>query len=501
MYVISNTDTRSFRYLDLWLERVDTETVHQNFARTPEDELDSERALQAPIDWNLQPKLVVEIIRDRNFDMLSRLTDVSGIPGLLDIIWQLSFHEVAAHLFPYHLAKLLSIPYSSVQGQVLQRMIDFVTFMPSLVIHFVNVGSQLGLAEPFSGMITEANPKFLRALIMCIRKADSLVISYVRQVMERMDNVPIETLRSLVELLALTGASPEVALSLILDAFEPYTDRISCISRMLARYALKAVGGIAIDHIEEASELEGKPSPSTYSWTFDQSPRELDGNLLLECAVRIDAPRVGHIAAGDHVVFTSTTVPSDVVAQEPSKFEAIVQDTQTGQATLHLLRRPPAFLKRCTWRLSNCGSFVTSRTMMDAVVTLMTGREESCGVFRSLFHDDRSPPLPSTDIGYNFHSDLNKSQNAAVHASLQGPLTCIWGPPGTGKTHTIVTLCQEALARGSNERLLVTAPTHNAVDNVMRQYIKRQALIEASARVSPLRISTEVSSPFRTGIP
>lgn len=495
LYVISNTDTRSYSYLDLWLERIDTANVHRNFAKSIDE--DSEKPQQLVINWELQADFVVAVARNKNFDLLSQLTDAEELSPLLDVIWQLSSHELARHLFSYHLAQLPSLSPSVVQCQVLQKMIDFVAFMPSLVLQFVNLRLKPILEAPIKEMIARAGPTFLRALVMCIRKADNLVISYMQQVMEEMYDLPIETLRTFVELLAMTGASAEVALSIMEDVFEPYADRFGCQSLVEARYALKAMGGIAIDPVEEASEVERQPRRSKYTWTFDKPPQEKGGNLVLECDIRIDAPKLGHIAVGDHIVFTSDTIPSEMVVTGPFIFEAIVQDVQAGHAVLHCLRRPPAFFQRCTWQLTNCGSFVTRKTMRDAVAKLLAERENCCGIFGSLLPNGTTKGrLSPPEICYNIHSDLNKSQNAAVHASLQGPLTCIWGPPGTGKTHTIITLCQEILVRGQNERLLVTAPTHNAVDNVMRQYIKRLPSVGVSARVPPLRVSTEVNPAF-----
>ncbi len=425
------------------------------------------------------------------------MTDAEEISALLDIVWQMSSHELAMQLFSHQLEKLRSIPASPVQCQVLQKMIDFLAFMPGLVIHLVNVRQQSGLAGPIKDLITQADHTFLRALVMCIRKADNLVISYMQRVVKEMNDLTIEKLRTLIELLAMTGASAELALSVVVDALEPYADRIGCTRPIDVRYALKALGGIAIDHIEEASEVEKLPYRSQYHWTFDKPLHEKGGSLVLKCTVRIDAPKAGHIAVGDHVVFRSSTTPPNMIISVPIIFEAVVEDVEAGQASFHCLRRPPAFFRRCTWQLTNCGSFVTSKAMMDAIVMLIVEQKDCCGVFGSLFPDGTSrDPSSPPEIGYTIHSGLNESQNAAVHASLQGPLTCVWGPPGTGKTHTIVTLCQEILARESHERLLVTAPTHNAVDNVMRQYIKRLSLVEASLRVAPLRVSTEVSVAF-----
>jgi regulator of nonsense transcripts 1 len=50
-------------------------------------------------------------------------------------------------------------------------------------------------------------------------------------------------------------------------------------------------------------------------------------------------------------------------------------------------------------------------------------------------------------------------------------------------------ILQELLQRRPEERILVTAPTHNAVDNMMKRYLSITGLTGAK----PLRVSTNVS--------
>ncbi len=60
---------------------------------------------------------------------------------------------------------------------------------------------------------------------------------------------------------------------------------------------------------------------------------------------------------------------------------------------------------------------------------------------------------------------LNQSQIDAVHAIANNKnITIIHGPPGTGKTTTLVAAIQQLIA--NNEKLLVTAPSNTAVDHI-----------------------------------
>ena len=66
---------------------------------------------------------------------------------------------------------------------------------------------------------------------------------------------------------------------------------------------------------------------------------------------------------------------------------------------------------------------------------------------------------------------LNDSQTSAVQFALSASdLAIIHGPPGTGKTTTVVELICQAVARG--ERVLACAPSNTAVDNLLEKLVK-----------------------------
>ena len=64
------------------------------------------------------------------------------------------------------------------------------------------------------------------------------------------------------------------------------------------------------------------------------------------------------------------------------------------------------------------------------------------------------------------YSRVNEYQKAAVVHSFQGD-TIIWGPPGTGKTHTIAIAINEQIKRG--RRVLLLSHANTAVDGAMEE--------------------------------
>lgn len=78
--------------------------------------------------------------------------------------------------------------------------------------------------------------------------------------------------------------------------------------------------------------------------------------------------------------------------------------------------------------------------------------------------EDRYQPYQKRALGRV--EKLNAAQQEAFERALSTPdIQLVLGPPGTGKTHTIVEIIRALSKR--RERVLITAKTHKAVDNVL----------------------------------
>jgi ATP-dependent RNA/DNA helicase IGHMBP2 len=72
-----------------------------------------------------------------------------------------------------------------------------------------------------------------------------------------------------------------------------------------------------------------------------------------------------------------------------------------------------------------------------------------------------------------YNKTLNESQQHAVTAITQNEqLTIVHGPPGTGKTTTLVEAIVQLIKNG--EKVLVTAPSNTAVDNISKALLQQQ---------------------------
>ena len=64
--------------------------------------------------------------------------------------------------------------------------------------------------------------------------------------------------------------------------------------------------------------------------------------------------------------------------------------------------------------------------------------------------------------------EMNSSQKKAIQNALKYHLSLVIGPPGTGKTLLLVNLVFNLLLiKGSTEKILITAPTNKAIDNII----------------------------------
>jgi len=114
----------------------------------------------------------------------------------------------------------------------------------------------------------------------------------------------------------------------------------------------------------------------------------------------------------------------------------------------------------------------TSSIMKKALEEL----EKNKALFPLFENIHQQSPLPevkrtSDEIIQFRNKNLNQSQQNAVTAIIHNEqLTIVHGPPGTGKTTTLVEAVIQLILRG--EKVLVSAPSNTAVDNISKGLIR-----------------------------
>lgn len=115
-------------------------------------------------------------------------------------------------------------------------------------------------------------------------------------------------------------------------------------------------------------------------------------------------------------------------------------------------------------------SNVTHKRFTTGLDNLEKAYSDPTHVSNALIHvllDGRTPRFTEAhhDLDDGQLDGLNEEQREAVLCALRAKdLAVIHGPPGTGKTHTIVSYISSEVARGN--RVLVAAPSNVAVDNI-----------------------------------
>ncbi len=110
---------------------------------------------------------------------------------------------------------------------------------------------------------------------------------------------------------------------------------------------------------------------------------------------------------------------------------------------------------------------------------------------RDVLLGERAPRFRQQETLAALNQELNASQREAVEFALAAEdVAIIHGPPGTGKTTTVVELIRQAICRG--EKVLACAPSNLAVDNLLERLI---AAGENAIRLGhPARVSPELQA-------
>ena len=613
VYVISNRDTTSMQVLDKWLEFIDTREVMSLFEK--QDQI-YRLADMKDVDWNSEPEYLQRIARDGDLTVLDRMGDIPltgirqisepqpGIPNssrrqrrrhnhqsqsvtgahspvskrdtvpyqcsnapqhlgtsraesrpttnaehVSDVINWLLHHNQKVKLreiFSYILKAIASGSWHNQTTLLLGTMIGFLKRAPYLVVTFLDLGSWSNLPAPVQSFLNHRSLEILEAFPLVANEMQTFVIEPFRTFLTQVRHISLSAFGSLIRHICLVVCYQETALDLLMGALELESSRLLVGRPSLVNYFVANLIGIALEHIDEAKDSRAVREDEL-QLKFESAPGMVSSRL------RIDSHSKVRFAVNDHVQLTATSLPTNSLETRPYTMDALIERAEPGKVNLQCFHPLPLYMEDCSWKAKNCGSFVTSQAMFEALDKFVTAPEEYCHIQDQLMgFGSADPSLASVAIGNRHegieatlanggplgsvaspqeaaqnwgsqgmgspqlvtpgksasasHSDdttaphelkrvdLNDSQNEALQAALSSSLTCLWGPPGTGKTHTVAVILEELL-KDQERRILVTAPTHNAVDNVMRKFLDNIQKRQTWTGVA-LRVSTDVSTPF-----
>ncbi|KAL7784895.1 RNA dependent RNA polymerase domain-containing protein [Trichoderma ceciliae] len=506
IYIISNRDVSSMRSLDLWEDYIDNEQTLPLFPHEPK-EYDVPKLQD--IDWSpdAQPPLVVEVARRGN---LSALQDVLDPAALRELFIWLAGKEQRGLLTRCFEHLITSIRDDKVMApaDTLRAMAEFAQTVPYASAAFANLGSWRELPEELNAILQNESHALLRSIILSEAEFGELILTPFHAILDNVEWLSLPSFSDLVELVALTVHSSSTALDVLLEGFDQQSSRLLIGRPAIVQNFVHNIIGIAVEHIGAVGE-ETKARDELLQVRVISDEKKTSTDLpgtRVEVSFRIDAIG-GTPKANTHVRLITASPPSSSIVDQTYSMDGLVDESASGVAKIRCFHPPPSYAEKCSWILEECGLFVTAKTMLDAARDLARFENACCGVIdqivgvqpQAIASTQATPEsagnaLPPGPTLAAVDASLNASQSAAVEAAQNNKLVCLWGPPGTGKTQTIVAIIRRLQLDPNTSKILVTAPTHNAVDNVMRRYLGRigQEGLLQSSKTTPLRVSTEV---------
>lgn len=179
-----------------------------------------------------------------------------------------------------------------------------------------------------------------------------------------------------------------------------------------------------------------------------------------------------------------------VLIEEQSKAEqgcrGVVTRRDRETITVALNDSPEPVADRPTFRLYLSSDEIARQRQRDALRRVANSEQKRLvALKRKLLGEE--PPLFAQRRDWQPLTSLDESQLEAVsHALAAEDVAIIHGPPGTGKTTTVVELIRQAVRRG--EKVLACAPSNLAVDNMLERLVagdEKVLRIGHPARVLP----------------
>lgn len=136
------------------------------------------------------------------------------------------------------------------------------------------------------------------------------------------------------------------------------------------------------------------------------------------------------------------------------------------------------------WRIDLTPDEQTRRRQLAAMGTVLQARGRLGEMRRLLLHQRN--PVFRVERPLELPETLNESQQEAIRFAYSAEdVAIIHGPPGTGKTTTVVELIKQIVERG--EQVLACAPSNTAVDNLLERLVARG--VRAVRLGHPARVS------------
>ncbi len=269
---------------------------------------------------------------------------------------------------------------------------------------------------------------------------------------------------------------------------------------------------ISEDHFQRLArllELEAEAEKQETIRSLEKlSPAEAEasGNSLINLVIREEDSGMGGRTLltfskrneNLHLPYTRIGNGSPVILSEEGlhtkdapSWRGIVSRAHKDMIQVAFTQEPEWDSDRPAFRLDRSTDEISRQRQRLALETARGAKGTRLSVLRDVLLGKQNPVFNKLEFPVPFNKKLNDSQNQAVAFALSAEdVAIIHGPPGTGKTTTLVELMRQIVRNGQS--VLAVAASNLAVDNMLER------LIDAGENVIRLGHPARVTPALRT---
>ncbi|KAL4068636.1 RNA dependent RNA polymerase-domain-containing protein [Scleroderma yunnanense] len=466
IHVISNRDRAAHQSFDLYFEHVQTE---QHIGRFDRDLTAYELRSIDKVDWKSHPEWLKDLFvprqsEDEFKELLSDLT-----PEQLGILMDFSQqHRADNELYWSFGVAVSSLPLPP-------QVETWIEKYPPLVYVLLKTyppTEEMTLPEPVSQVCFS----IIKAILRSANELGIATLVALEKIAYSIKDLPTDNYMDLLMLAALSIRPKTLFQETLLVLHE--SKHVSGGVDAAATYLHKHLLAVAFDCAEEAADAcpcddNGRPRRGQKSYPVQRVlPDEKHGVAKIHLRVDLSVP----VRLHSHIRLMCISKPEHGWANQ-AVVDGVVVTATRGEMKVDIFHPLPPETSDMQWNIYEAGSIATARAMMEALTRLSDDREECCRIYETIVMAPISHEEPG-DAGQVSEEeeipglqDMNASQITAVKSCMV-PLSLIWGPPGTGKTTVVVQILCFLLVKFPECKILMTASTHNAVDNVLERFLK-----------------------------